>query len=266
MLSPSIEIPPRQRVSSAFGRKAAAYDAHAAVQGELAALLAEKILSLGVRDARWADLGCGTGVFADACDKSGIHSRFVGVDISIKPLIVYNKKNMRCSSTVQGDICRLPFKKGAFDAAVTASTLQWLDDAPEALKQIAAILIDGGRMAFSVFLQGSFRELHSVQKQFGIPSPVRCLETGAFVRSLRNAGFRNVDFETVEKTVHAPTAAMVLKSISAIGGTATAAVRLLNRKELAGFCDAYEKGFRDSCGVPLTYRAAVGVCRKGHHQ
>jgi malonyl-CoA O-methyltransferase len=254
-------VPPRQRIARTFGRKAATYDGHAEVQGELTALLAARLAASGLSSGRWADLGCGTGMFYDVCKKSGLSGRIIGVDISFEPLVVYRKKRTGFSSTIQADIDRLPFKNATFDGAVTASTLQWITNVPEALKNITAILKNGGLLAFSVFVHGSFRELFSIQQQFGIPAPVLCCESSEFVRMLEEAGFADVDYETVEKTARAPTAAMVLKSISAIGGTATA-VRLLNRKELAEFCRAYETAFSKGCGVPLTYRAIVGVCRK----
>jgi malonyl-CoA O-methyltransferase len=263
MLSPPSLVPPLSRISRFFGRKASAYEDHATVQSELIALLAKRLSASGQPGGRWVDLGCGTGMFADASGKNGLFSRLIGVDISFEPLVIYNKKRYHHSLTVQADISRLPLKNKLFDAAVTASTLQWLDHVPDALKDIAAILKNGGLFAFSVFVQGSFRELFAIQRQFGVPVPVRCPETAGFVRALQAAGFEDVNYEEFEKTVHAPTAAMALKNISAIGGTATAAVRMLNRKELMEFCGAYEAAFGSAAGVPLTYRAVIGRCRKG---
>jgi malonyl-ACP O-methyltransferase BioC len=259
---PKTLTPQRQRIARAFGRKAAAYDGSAEVQGELTALLAAKLAAFGLSGGRWADLGCGTGIFADTFEKNESCGLIVGVDISFESLVVNKIKRNGFSPTVQADIGRLPFKNATFDGAVTASTLQWFDSVPDALKNSAAILKNGGVLAFSVFVQGSFRELFSIQQRFGIPAPVRCPETAVFVRALENAGFVDVDYETIEKTVHAPTAAIVLKNISAIGSCATAAARLLNRKEIAEFCRAYETAFSKGCGVPLTYRAIVGMCRK----
>jgi malonyl-CoA O-methyltransferase len=259
---PQTITPPRQRIARAFGRKAATYDGHAEVQGELIALLAARLAAFGLSGGRWADLGCGTGIFAEACKKNGFCGRIVGVDISFEQLVIYNKKRTGFSSMIQADIDRLPFKNATFDGAVTASTLQWITNMPDSLKNIAAVLKESGLLAFSVFVQGSFHELFSIQQQFGIPAPVRCPKTAEFISALESAGFIGLDFETTEKTAIAPTAAMVLKSISAIGGTATAAVRLLNRKEIAEFCRIYETAFNTGSGVPLTYRAIVGVCRK----
>jgi malonyl-CoA O-methyltransferase len=262
MLSPQTLVPPRRRISRAFGRKAESYEGGATIQGEIVTLLAEKLCAAGEPGGRWADLGCGTGMFASVCGKKRPFRRLIGADISFESLAKYNKKLIGSSLTVQADIGRLPLRKEGFDAAVCASTFQWLDNVPEALNAIASILKKGGVFAFSVFIQGSFRELLSIQHRFGIPSPVQCPEIAGFARALEDAGFKNIDYEVLEKTVHAPTAALVLKNISAIGGTATAAVRLLNRKEIAVFCSSYEDAFGSVAGVPLTYRALIGKCIK----
>jgi malonyl-CoA O-methyltransferase len=258
-----IAVPPKRRIASAFGRRAAESEGRGPVQSELIRLLAAKLTVAGFSGGRWVDLGCGTGIFAAEYAKKGFRGRIVCVDISFEPLVVCRERRAGPSLTVQADIERLPFQRESFDIAVTASTLQWLDDLPFALKNISAVLKNGGLLAFSVFVEGSFRELFSIQQRFGIPAPVRCLDASGFTRALVNAGFEAVEYETVEKTVREATAAAVLKSVSASGSSATAAERLLNRKELAEFCRAYETAFGGCGSVPLTYRAIAGVCRKG---
>jgi malonyl-CoA O-methyltransferase len=258
-----IAVPPKRRIASAFGRRAAECDAQSPVQSELTALLAAKLAVSGFSGGRLVDLGCGTGTFAGECRKNGFCGRIVGVDISFEPLAVCRKPRAGPSLTVQADIECLPFQSESFDIVVTSSTLQWLDNLPAALKNIHGLLKNGGLLAFSVFVEGAFRELFSIQQRFGIPAPVRCLETEEFIRALADAGFEAVEYESVENTVRKATAAAVLRSISVIGSSATAAERLLNRKELAEFCRAYETAFRSGSSVPLTYRAMVGVCRKG---
>jgi malonyl-CoA O-methyltransferase len=255
-------IPPKRRIARAFGLKAAAYDDHAAINTGLVKRLVAKLADLDRPGGQWIDLGCGTGILAVECRKAGIRSRIVNIDYAFEPLRIARERHAASCLNVQADIDDLPFKKELFDAAITASTIQWLDNTSDTLHKIAAMVRPGGCIAFSVFVEGSFRELFSIQRQFGIPAPVRCCETGVFVRMLEQAGFAAIAYETVIKTVYAPTAAMLLKSISAIGGTATAGP-LLNRKELAEFCRTYENSFRTNDGIPLTYRAIVGGSRKG---
>ena len=208
-----------------------------------------------------SNLGCGTGILGYECRKAGIRSRIVNIDHAFNPLCIARERHTAFCVNIQADIDDLPFKKELFDAAITASTIQWLDNTSDTLHKIAALVRQGGWIAFSVFVEGSFHELFSVQRQFGIPTPVQCMETGKFVRMLEEADFKEVDYDTINKTVYASAAALLLKNISATGGTATAGP-LLNRKSLAEFCRTYENCFRNGNGVPLTYRAIVGVSRK----
>jgi malonyl-CoA O-methyltransferase len=263
--SPQILLPPKRRIARSFGRRATTYDRHAIIQSDLIKLLVERLAQHCPAAGRWIDLGCGTGFFAEECRKNGLPYRIIGLDIAFAPLIVCKKLRPASLKMVQADIDNLPFKEASFDAAVTSSTLQWFGDAHATVKNIAALLKPTGLLAFSIFVQGSFRELFLLQQQFGMPSPVHCLDAAEVIRTLQEAGFAAVAHETVTKTVHAPEAALLLKSISAMGGTASAG-KYLNRGELMEFCRAYDNRFKTADGVPLTYRAIVGTCRKESRQ
>ena len=78
---------------------------------------------------------------------------------------------------------------------------------------------------------------------------------------LEEADFKEVEYDTDKQNGVCFRCRLLLKNISATGGTATAGP-LLNRKSLAEFCRTYENCFRNGNGVPLTYRAIVGVSRK----
>lgn len=257
------EVPQKRRIVSAFGRKAAIYDRLAEIQSYLITLLAGRLAPLCMTGGRWIDLGCGTGLFAAAAGIKGFSGRIIGVDIAPGPLAVYKARRPGNPLLVQADLDSLPFISESFDVAVTASTLQWIENVPQALRNIYAILKKDGILAFSVFIRGSFLELFSIQQRYGIPAPVRCFDPGLFAASLEQAGFRDLQYEQAEKTTYAASAAAVLKNLSAIGGTATAAPLLLNRTKLAEFCSAYEARFGGIRGVPFTCRAMVGQCRKG---
>jgi malonyl-CoA O-methyltransferase len=256
-----VSVPSKHRIARSFDLKAAAYDDHAAIQAGLIKQLVGKLADIDQPGSRWIDLGCGTGILAQECRKAGISSRIVNIDHAFNPLCIARERNTAFCVNIQADIDDLPFKKELFDAAIAASTIQWLDNTSDTLHKIAALVRPGGWVAFSVFVEGSFRELFSVQRQFGIPTPVQCIETVRFVHLLEDAGFEGVKYDAANRTAYAPAAAVLLKNISATGGTATAGP-LLNRKELAEFCRIYENSFRNGNGVPLTYRAIVGVSRK----
>jgi malonyl-CoA O-methyltransferase len=256
-----VAIPSVKRIARSFGRKAKSYDDHAPVQHDLIKRLVAMLEKSGMGNGRWVDCGCGTGLFARECRAAGMRISIVGVDIAFEPLLV-GKKYAAATASIQAAINKLPVKNAAFDGAVLASTFQWLADPSCALARIAALLKPEGVLAFSVFTKGAFLELSTVQQQIGIPVPVNCPEADLFIDMARAAGFYDFKYEQVEKTIRFPTAAAAMKSISRIGGSATA-VKPLQRGMLAEFCCAYEERFRTGEGVPLTCRAIVGVCRKG---
>ena len=92
---------------------------------------------------RVLDLGCGTGklgaLVAGRC-------RVIGVDVSAEML-----RLARCHSAghmrfVQGSAFRLPFRSGAFDAAVSGFVLRNLWDLPGAIGELARVLRPGATL------------------------------------------------------------------------------------------------------------------------
>jgi ubiquinone/menaquinone biosynthesis C-methylase UbiE len=256
-------LPSKQRIAHSFGRKAATYDGHAMMQAELITVLVAKLARLGLTKGRFVDCGCGTGILAQECRKTGISGSITGVDIAFTPLVINKKRNSAFTSSVQADIDELPFKPAVFDGALIASTLQWLANPSYTLQQISVILKQGGFLGFSVFIQGSFSELFSTQSSFGITVPVHCPCPDDFIKMARGTGFDCIDSSIVQKVTYSADAVSLFKNISLMGG-AVSSGKLLTRKTLADFCETYERNFHDrDRGVPLTYRAMVGVCRKG---
>lgn len=252
----------KRRIAGSFGLKSSVYDANAVVQRKLI----KKLCSAGLRGIAdkevWVDLGCGTGLFGRECASRGTGVRSIGLDLAIEPLR-YMKKAMKGGvSAVRGDIDALPFKRGVFDGAVLASTLQWLDDPLGAVPRIAALLRAHGRLLFAIYVSGSFCELIRARSLFALAAPAKLFSPVQLTEAFFKAGLELIHHEIVRTTLYFPDALTLLKSISGIGAAVTAQ-RPLSRSGLSDFCDAYERMFRaPRRGVPLTYRAMLGVCRK----
>jgi MPBQ/MSBQ methyltransferase len=94
--------------------------------------------------ARALDAGCGTGFQAAILDEMGyaVH----GLDLS-RVLLRGARERLLRAPLVQGDVQTLPYRDGGFDAATCCgSTLSYVDDAPQALAEIARVLRPGGRL------------------------------------------------------------------------------------------------------------------------
>jgi len=258
-----VKIFPKRLIARSFGRKAATYGRYATVQSELVRLLVAKLARLPDRDrGTWIDAGCGAGKLAEQCREAGISSKIIGLDIAFEPLSAKGRFACSLSPAVQADIDDLPFKCNSFDGVITASTLQWLVDPLYVLRGITGILKPEGFLALSVFVADSFMELFTIRSHFGLSNILPCIELSAFITILDEAGFTGLEYNLLRKKVYSRNALAHLKSISGIGGTAVTGKRL-TRMELAEFCKEYETRFRTDQGVPLTYCALIGICRKG---
>ncbi|MHB8060949.1 MAG: class I SAM-dependent methyltransferase [Gaiellaceae bacterium] len=91
------------------------------------------------------DAACGTGDLALADLRAGA-GRVVGVDFSERML---ERAALKSSEIewVQGDLCKLPFADGAFQAATIGFGLRNVADRDRALRELRRVLAPGGRLA-----------------------------------------------------------------------------------------------------------------------
>lgn len=101
--------------------------------------------------ARVLDLGIGPGVSGIEMARTAPERLYVGVDLSM-PMLEIARRRVRDAGVrlplVRGDVARLPFPDGSFDAATAHSFLYLLPDSEAALEEIARVLVPGGRVAF----------------------------------------------------------------------------------------------------------------------
>src|ERR1051325_5056549 len=92
------------------------------------------------RSARILDGAVGLGQLAVRMQRSGY--RVVGIDYSFEAAL--HVKRTTSLPAVVGDLTRMPFRAGAFDAVTTGETLEHLDDDAAAAGEIGRILAPGG--------------------------------------------------------------------------------------------------------------------------
>lgn len=98
----------------------------------------------GAPRPRALDAGCGTGFQAVVLEEMGyaVH----GLDLS-RQLLRGARQRLLRAPLVQGDVQALPYGAGGFHAATCCgSTLSYVDDAGQALAEIARVLQPGGRL------------------------------------------------------------------------------------------------------------------------
>ncbi|WP_182084704.1 metalloregulator ArsR/SmtB family transcription factor [Aureimonas sp. ME7] len=140
-----------ERAASYFAQNAAQWDRLRSLHvpdADVEAALVEAVG--GTRDfGSHLDVGTGTGrmleLFAGCCDRS------VGIDASREMLSIARAKldaaGLSRASVRQGDVYRLPVPRGSFDLVTLHQVLHYLDDPASAVREGAAALRDGGRLA-----------------------------------------------------------------------------------------------------------------------
>lgn len=102
----------------------------------------------GVREGMYvADIGCGTGTYADELCSAG--ARVVGVDISPAMLAVAAEKTRRHGDSVNfvtGDAAALPFDDECFDLVVSVTALEFFEDPRGCLQEMYRVVKPGGRI------------------------------------------------------------------------------------------------------------------------
>lgn len=115
----------------------------------------EFLSTVSARDARLLDLGCGNGRHAIVAGLAGI--RVVGVDLSralVRLARDHGHDAMASPEFVEGDGFHLPFRDGAFGAAMTLAALHHVpthDLRKRMLREILRVLRRRGRVLVSVW-------------------------------------------------------------------------------------------------------------------
>jgi demethylmenaquinone methyltransferase/2-methoxy-6-polyprenyl-1,4-benzoquinol methylase len=114
---------------------------------------------------RVLDLAAGTGVSTVELAHSGATA--VGCDFSLGMLRAGQASpKRRRVPFVAGDATRLPFRDGAFDAAVISFGLRNVSDVPGALREMARVVRPGGRIVICEFSRPSWRPFRIVYLKY----------------------------------------------------------------------------------------------------
>jgi ubiquinone/menaquinone biosynthesis C-methylase UbiE len=137
-----------------FARLAASYDRVRPVDDNWRAAFEVVVREADLRGQRVLDLGCGTGRLSAALAEQGI-ARVWGVDASPEMLAVAREKLPATVGLKEGRAEQLPFRDVWFDRVVMWLVVH-LVDRPVAFREVARVLVPGGRLAVVTFATGHF--------------------------------------------------------------------------------------------------------------
>ncbi len=139
---------PPDGVESMFDRIAPVYDAmnHAMTAGldrRWRRLTAEAVVAPG---DRVLDACCGTGDLALASLRLLGSGKVTGLDFS-EAMLERARRKSSDIDWIRGDLLRLPFQDGAFDAVTVGFGVRNVEDLDRALRELRRVLKPGGRLA-----------------------------------------------------------------------------------------------------------------------
>ncbi|ELN2738947.1 TPA: malonyl-ACP O-methyltransferase BioC [Pluralibacter gergoviae] len=150
-------MPPvnKAAVAAAFGRAAAAYHQHDALQRRSASALLAALPAR--RFGEVLDAGCGPGSMSRFWRGAG--SRVTALDLSAQ-MLDRARELGAADRYVEGDIEALPLAEAQFDLAWSNLAVQWCASLPDALGELCRVVRPGGIVAFSTLEADSLPELH----------------------------------------------------------------------------------------------------------
>jgi len=268
----------RKRIGRGFHRHAGEYDRHAVVQKRVVAAL-DRLVGTHLSGApdRLLDIGCGTGAVLSTLADRYPRAQLCGLDLAYNMCLQSAGRFGNSALLVNGDAESLPFLDGAFNLAVSASTLQWVPRLDSCFKECLRVLAPGGLLCVAFFggrtlweLQESYREALSNRFEGDLSRSGRLqrFKGGEEVRQLLvELGFDQVvvAMET-ELDYHADVNGL-LRSIKGIGASTTArndaGGGLGWRGVLNDMSRIYRSRFESDGMIPATYEVIYIVARRG---
>jgi SAM-dependent methyltransferase len=103
-------------------------------------------------NARWLDVGCGTGALSEAILDRAAPREIIGVD-SAEAFVAFARRRLRDPRVKLeiGDARALPVQDGGFDAAVAGLVLNFIPDPARALCELRRAVRPGGTVAVYVW-------------------------------------------------------------------------------------------------------------------
>jgi len=162
------------------------------------------------RDARWLDVGCGTGVFTEVVLDRCSPATVVAIDPSAAQIeLALAKPVAQRADFHVADAQALPFADGAFDVVASALVVNFIPDRPRALVEMRRVGRPGGVIAGFVWdFAGELtpgspirRGLRAIGVDAAAPAGTQASQLEAVDLLFTQAGLRDVATRTIDVTV-----------------------------------------------------------------
>jgi len=271
----------RAHVQRAFGRAAASYAEHAALQAEVGERLRERLdLALDFAPRRVLDVGCGPAGGA-ALRQRYDDAQVIALDLALPMLKMGSKRGSESLSgasvagfaqersaesdsdplppplfLVCADAQALPLADASIDLVHSNLCLQWCEDPGLAIAEFRRVLRPGGVLLFSTFGPDTLKELRAAFAEVDDqPHVSRFIDMHDIGDALLVTGFRDPVLEREDFTLTYADLPTLMHELRAIGATNADSRRqrsLTGRGRLQKVGAAYERLRHDGV-LPATY-------------
>jgi len=263
----------KKKVMRSFGRQAAEYDGHSAVQKRVVEHLVELLHKENLIPVRLLDIGAGTGMLLRRMKELYPEARRVGIDLAPE-MCRMAQRNVQAKHThfVSADAERLPFADAAFDLVLSTSTLQWLNSLDLAFAEAFRVLAPGGLFCFAMFggktlfeLKDSYRLALAASGRTKADRSHLFFSAKDVEEALVRAGFlRPFSCSEMFLDSHEDVPALLrsLKKIGAGNASPLASEGLAGRKVMLEMIDIYRRTHGKDGFIPATYEVIFAMGRK----
>jgi len=247
-------------VARAFGRAAPDYDRHAALQREVGERLLGRLDGLNFTPRVILDLGCGTGVQAQALNQRFGEAQVLAMDLALPMLNAASarrgwwKKRFDC---VAGNATALPLAEASFDLIYSNLMLQWCDDLTATLASLRRVLKPGGLLLISTFGRDTLTQLRQAWATVDAgPHVGRFTDVQRLGSALTRSGFSEpvLDTDWITTTYSSPH--RLMRELQNIGATNAEAERqrgLTGPRRLRQVIENYEQFVQPDGRYPATW-------------
>jgi ubiquinone/menaquinone biosynthesis C-methylase UbiE len=158
-------------------------------------------------NARWLDVGCGTGIFAHTLLELCSPAAVVGVDTAPAQIAQASRGPAAGRASFEvADARKLPFAEASFDIVASALVLNFVPDPSQAMAEMRRVACGGGAVAAYVW---DFTEelspsgpLRLAMRRFGLQVPPIPGTAGSGLEALRalfqEAGLERIETRTID--------------------------------------------------------------------
>ena len=164
----------KHRARLHFERAAPTYERAAALQGEVAARLLQRLDLIKLRPQTILDAGCGTARMARSLQTRYPQARVIALDFALGMLRQVRGRTTRWSRLagreprvlrVCADFEALPLSAGSIDMVCSNLALEWSASPERALRECLRVLARGGLLTFTTLGPDTLRELRAIHPE-----------------------------------------------------------------------------------------------------